>query len=199
MKISIILFPEFESLDVFGPVEVFGKLTDELSLNYFSAAGGIVSNSDNVRLGTDPVAKAFGSTDILFVPGGMGTRKEAVNKEFLGVLSRLAAESKYILSVCTGSLLLARAGILKGKKATTNKRAFNEVIQHAPGVDWMKKARWVKDGRIYTSSGVSAGIDMALAFIEDVFGKERADAVSVRIEYERNTDSKADRFSDLYE
>lgn len=199
VKISIILFEEFESLDVFGPVEIFGKLSPDFSVEFYSIAGGIVCNSDNARVQTLSMDKAYQNTDILFVPGGMGSRNEASNKILLEHIRRLASQSKYILSVCTGSLLLSKAGLLKGKKATSNKRAFSFVARQDPDVVWVKKARWVRDGNVYTSSGVTAGMDMALAFVEDLLGKDTADTIGTRIEYERNADSTRDNFAALYD
>jgi transcriptional regulator GlxA family with amidase domain len=107
--------------------------------------------------------------------------------------------NKYILSVCTGSALLAKTAILNRKRATTNKRAFKWVIEQGKDVLWVREARWVKDDNIYTSSGVSAGIDMTLGFIEDLMGKEKALEISQSIEYRWNENSKYDPFSKMYE
>ncbi len=107
----------------------------------------------------------------------------------------LANGAKFIISVCTGAVLLAKTGILDNKKATTNKRSFNWVIQHGLNVKWVKKARWVKDANTYTSSGVSAGIDMALGFIADNYGKEKAESIANGIEYIWNKDCEDDVFS----
>lgn len=85
------------------------------------------------------------------------------------------------MSVCTGSALLAKTGMLDGKDATTNKRAYNWVIQQNSNIKWIKEARWVQDGNIYTSSGVSAGIDMALGFVADNFGIEKAEEIATGI------------------
>ena len=103
--------------------------------------------------------------DLILVPGGIGTRREVDNPRLLEWLNQRAAAAILVTSVCTGAALLARAGLLDGKRATTNKRAFAWVASQGPEVNWIKQARWVEDGKFATSSGVSAGIDMALALI----------------------------------
>src|SRR5574338_457732 len=102
---------------------------------------------------------------VLFVPGGMGTRREVDNPVLLGWLERRAAGATHVTSVCTGAALLARAGLLDGHRATSNKRSWDWVVSQGPRVDWVRRARWVQDGRLWTSSGVSAGIDMTLQLI----------------------------------
>jgi transcriptional regulator GlxA family with amidase domain len=101
--------------------------------------------------------------DVLLVPGGFGTRKEL--REEIEYIKTTYPRLKYIVSVCTGSVLLARAGILDGKRATTNKRSWVWATSQGPNVNWVPVARWVTDGNIWTASGVSAGIDATAAFI----------------------------------
>ncbi len=136
---------------------------------------------------------------ILLVPGGIGTREKIDDNNFINFIKNISNQSKYIISICTGSALLAKTGILNKKKATTNKRAFKWVTEQGKDVLWVKESRWVKDGNIYTSSGVSAGMDMALGFIADIIGKTKALEISQRIEYFWNEDSKYDPFSKMYE
>ena len=194
MLFNIILFPDFETLDVFGPVEVFGK-TDNCKLMYFSMNGGLINNKDGINIETKRIDKI--NTDepyILFIPGGMGTRIEIENISFIEKIKELASKASYVLSVCTGSALLARTGILDGKKATSNKRSFDWVRSSSEKVIWVKEARWVVDGKFYTSSGISAGIDMSLGFISDVLGKEKAEEIAFRIEYNWQQDKNLDNF-----
>lgn len=105
---------------------------------------------------------------------------------------------KYLITVCTGSGLAARAGILDGKRATTNKMAWKDMVALGPEVEWIPRARWVTDGNIWTSSGVSAGIDVTLAWIGSVFGEEKAKMIADGIEYTRHEDPKEDPFAELY-
>ena len=197
-RVDILLFNKFETLDVFGPVEVFGRLPDVFKLNFISVNGGIIESSQNVRVDTNSYENNNNIEKILFVPGGSGTREKVNDINFTEFIKNMANESKYILSVCTGSALLAKTGILNGKRATSNKRAFNWVVEQGQQVNWIKEARWVNDDKIYTSSGVSAGIDMTLGFIGDILGKEKALEISNGIEYIWNENSEYDPFAKMY-
>lgn len=196
--VNIILFEEFETLDVFGPVEIFGCLPDIFKLNFISLNGKTVSSTQNVKVETNKYEKKNDENTITFIPGGMGTRKKINDKKLINFIKDIAVESEYIMSVCTGSALLAKTGLLDGKKATTNKRAFDWVVSQGKDVIWISKSRWVNDGNIFTSSGVSAGIDMTLGFISELLGKEKAKEISNKIEYKWNEDKEWDPFAELY-
>ena len=196
-RVDVLLFDKFETLDVFGPVEILGRLPDIFKLNFISANGGIVESSQNVRVDTNLYTNENDIEKILLVPGGSGTREKVKDNNFLNFIKNITVQSKYIISVCTGSALLAKAGILNGKRATTNKKAFKWVTEQGKDVIWVKEARWIKDDNIYTSSGVSAGMDMALGFIEDLIGKEKALEISQSIEYFWNENSEYDPFSKI--
>jgi putative intracellular protease/amidase len=198
-RVDILLFDEFETLDVFGPVEILGRLPDIFKLNFISTNGGLVESSQNVRVDTNLYTSENEVEKILLVPGGSGTREKVNDNNFINFIENVSNQSKYILSVCTGSALLAKTGILNKKRATTNKRSFKWVIEQGKDVLWVREARWVKDDNIYTSSGVSAGIDMTLGFVEDLMGKEKALGISQSIEYFWNENSKYDPFSKMYE
>ena len=197
-RVDILLFDKFETLDVFGPVEILGRLPDVFKLNFISANGGLVESSQNVRVDTNLYTSENDIEKILLVPGGIGTREKIQDNNFISLIKNISNQSKYIISICTGSALLAKTGILNKKRATTNKRAFNWVTEQGKDVLWVRESRWVKDDNIYTSSGVSAGIDMTLGFIEDLIGKEKALEISQSIEYFWNEDSKYDPFSKMY-
>ena len=172
-EIVTILFDEFETLDVFGPVEILGRLEEDFHLNFYSLKGGIIKSSQDVPVCTKPLHSLNLENYILMIPGGMGTRKLVEDELFLERLKTLALNAEYVLTICTGSILLAKNGFLDGKKATSNKRVF-KWTQEFPKVNWVHKARWVRDGNIYTSSGVSAGMDMALGFVADLLGYDVA-------------------------
>lgn len=195
--IITILYNGFETLDVFGPVEVLGRLPEAFNPLFYSLAGGIITSSQNVPVMTRPLSELKSPRYILFIPGGAGARELVNDDGFITAIRSLAGNADYILTVCTGSILLARTGILDGREATSNKRVFAWTTT-APGVHWIKKARWVKDGTIYTSSGVSAGMDMALGFVADLLGNPAAKQVSLEIEYEWNEDPGDDPFSERY-
>ena len=192
-----ILYNGFETLDVFGPIEVLGRLPEHFNPQFYSMTGGIITSSQNVPVMTSPLSELKSTKYILFIPGGNGARDLVNNDEFITTLRTLAGNAEFIITVCTGSIILSRTGILDGKSATSNKRMF-VWTKTAPGVNWIKKARWVKDGTIYTSSGVSAGTDMALGFVSDLLGHPAAEQVSREIEYEWNKDPSHDPFSELY-
>jgi len=136
-----------------------------------------------------------GGFDVLLIPGGIGTRKEMANPQFIAGLKRLAEASRIVTTVCTGSLLLARTGLLDGRKATSNKRVFQLVKGYAPKVEWIAKARWMEDGKYFTSSGVSAGMDMTLAVIAKLCGREKSLEIASRAEYEWHEESSWDPFA----
>lgn len=192
-KIAVILFDEFETLDVFGPVEIFGRLQDLYSIDFFSEKGGEIINSHGVKIITKPMAD-ISNLDILLIPGGYGTRVEANNKAFIEILTDLSIKSEYVLTVCTGTGLLAKTGLIDGKNATTNKRAFDWVMSQGSDVNWIKKARWVVDGKYYTSAGVSAGMDMAFGFLADSHGIHFARKIAYEIEYTWQEDKDLDEF-----
>jgi transcriptional regulator GlxA family with amidase domain len=136
--------------------------------------------------------------DIILVPGGIGTRREVDNPALISWLRTRAAETELVTSVCTGAALLARAGILDGRRATSNKRSLDWVISQGPNVKWVLEARWVEDGKFATSSGVSAGIDMALAIIARICGKEVAEKAVISMEYEWHRDAAWDPFAKIW-
>lgn len=196
-QVVTILFNGFETLDVFGPVEILGRLKEEFHVNLYSLEGGIIESSQGVPVHTRPLSPMNLENYILMIPGGIGTRELVSDEIFLAHLKTLSINAEYILTICTGSILLAKTGLLDGKRATTNKRAFTWT-NHFPEVNWVREARWVRDGNIYTSSGVSAGMDMALGFVADQLGYDVAKRQSIEIEYDWKEDPSWDPFSSLY-
>ena len=136
--------------------------------------------------------------DVMLVPGGIGTRREVNNAAVMEWLRRRAAEAEIVASVCTGAALLARAGLLDGRRATSNKLSFKWVTEQGPDVEWVRQARWVEDGKFATSSGVSAGIDMTLALIARLAGAEVAERIATRMEYEWHRDPSWDPFAKIH-
>ena len=183
MEISVLLFDEFETLDVFGPVEIFGRLSDLYAINFYSLNGGIIKNSHGVGIMTKTLDEISRKFEILLIPGGQGTRKEINNDVLIKDIKELSDRANFVLTVCTGSALLAKTGLLDGKSATSNKRAFSWVITSSEKVLWDKNARWTVDDKYYCSSGVSAGMDMSLGFISDRHGIAIAKKISWEIEY----------------
>lgn len=194
MKVGVLLFENFETLDVFGPVEILGRLTEEYQIYYYSLVGGLVTNQHGIKIMSERLLDGASALDIFLLPGGSGTRVEVHNRELISAIQRQSQISKYVLTVCTGSALLAMTGLLDHKKATTNKRAYDWVISLNKEVEWVKQARWVVDDKYYTSSGVSAGMDMTLGFLSDRHGIEFARKVAFQIEYTWTEDRSYDPF-----
>ncbi|KIY68297.1 class I glutamine amidotransferase-like protein [Cylindrobasidium torrendii FP15055 ss-10] len=132
--------------------------------------------------------------DILWVPAGPMsdpvTGEDLTPKSEVDFLAAQAPGAKYVMSVCAGSAILAKAGVLDGKRATTNKWLYRVIEKESPKVNWVADARWVIDGNIWTSSGVSAGSDMALAFLEHLVGREVAQYVRGIIEVIEHTQTE---------
>ena len=194
MEIAFIMFDDYETLDVFGPAEIFGRLVDLYTLKFYSLEGGIISNRHKVPIMTEKLETIGNNPKIILIPGGLGTRNQVDNSQLITKIQELAQGSDYVLTVCTGSALLAKSGLLDGKKATSNKRAFSWVASQGANVDWDKRARWAIDGKYYTSSGVSAGMDMALGFLSDRHGIDFARKVAKEIEYNWTENKDNDNF-----
>lgn len=199
LRLSVVLFEGFELLDVFGPVELLSK-SPHCRIMWCGPEVGPVASSQGVgvvsEIAYDDVAGA--ETDVFLVPGGAGTRPLARDADFLGWLAGVGAACPLVGSVCTGSALLAAAGLLDGYCATTNKKAFEWATSCGPDVEWVAKARWVRDRDRWTSSGVAAGMDMTHALMTVLLGAEDADAATRAIEYEPHRDSFWDPFAKVY-
>ncbi|WP_315763130.1 DJ-1/PfpI family protein [Sphingomonas sp. Y38-1Y] len=192
--IGIVLFAEFETLDVFGPVQMLGRLPGH-RLVVVTEDGRPARSSQGIETVAHHGFADAPAIDVLLVPGGMGARREVENGAMLDFLRERSAAARWTASVCTGAALLAKAGLLDGRRATTNKVAFDWVAGLAAQVNWQKRARWVADGRFYTSSGVSAGTDMALALVAALYGRDEAEAAAARAEYVWNDDPDNDPFA----
>ncbi|MEO5583759.1 MAG: DJ-1/PfpI family protein, partial [Saprospiraceae bacterium] len=171
-QLSVLLFNDFETLDVFGPVEIFGRLRDHYTVSFYSLHGGVITNQHNVSINTVSLSGIAMGTDLFLIPGGPGTRVQVDNIELIDLIKTISQRSTYVLTVCTGTALLAKTRLIDGLQATSNKRALPWVMSQSPRVKWQTKARWVIDGKYYTSSGVSAGMDMSLGYLQDRHGVE---------------------------
>jgi transcriptional regulator GlxA family with amidase domain len=194
MNVGVLLFEDFETLDVFGPVEILGRLKEFYTIMFYSLSGGQVKNSHGVSILTERLEEIINGTGIFLIPGGYGTRIEINNNVLIEKIHQVAVCSNYVFTVCTGSALLAKTGLLEGRKATSNKKAFDWVITTGENINWIRKARWTVDDKFYTSSGVSAGMDMTLGFLSDIHGKEFAKQVAFQIEYNWTEDKDNDNF-----
>lgn len=196
-RVTGFIFPGFELLDLFGPLQMFGLLKETFELRLVAEEPGAVPGNPGAHAHATHGLEGAEGTDILLIPGGPGTRGVAT-PALLEWVKATSDTAKLTLSVCTGSAILARAGVLDNRRATTNKAAFDWVAAQGPKVDWQKEARWVEDGDIFTSSGVSAGMDMALAVIARLEGEAAADQVATWAEYRRETDAGNDPFARIH-
>ncbi len=185
MNFGVLIFPNVEELDFVGPWEMLGM---------WNKVAGVPENRLIVAQSTEPMICAKGlsinphvsfgecpALDFLLVPGGEGTRKEVENQVLINFIAEQSKHCKAVLSVCTGSFLLHRAGLLSGKKATTHWNSLDRL--RALGDVNVVEERIVNDGNIWTSAGVSAGIDLMLAFIASFAGEKTAGAVKFGAEY----------------
>jgi transcriptional regulator GlxA family with amidase domain len=141
---------------------------------------------------------AAATPDIMLIPGGQGTRRLVSDEAFLSWLRAWATPASLVTSVCTGSAVLAAAGLLDGYRATSNKAAFEWVREQSKKVDWIARARWVEDRDRWTSSGVAAGMDMAAALLADLFGKDVAQRATTQAELEVHADASWDPFAKIH-
>jgi cyclohexyl-isocyanide hydratase len=173
------LFPGVTQLDFTGPHQVFSSLPDA-SVILASAAGGAIEASGIIFAGLRRLAD-IPACDVVCVPGGRGATDNAILDDvFLGEVRRLAATARFVTSVCTGSLVLGAAGLLRGKRAATH-WAWRDLL--APFGAIADPARVVRDGNVITGGGVTAGIDFALSVVAELTDSETAQAIQLQIEY----------------
>ncbi len=196
--LGVVLFPGFELLDVFGPLEAFGNLPEHFRVVMLAEARGPVRSAQGPTVVADAGLADSPPLDLILVPGGIGTREQIDNRALLAWLAERAPAAEVVASVCTGAAVLARAGLLDGRRATGNKAFFRWVAEQGPRVEWVSRARWVEDGKFATSSGVSAGIDMALALIARLVDPETAETLARGMEYDWHRDAGWDPFAALW-
>jgi transcriptional regulator GlxA family with amidase domain len=178
-RVVLVAFPDVQALDVTGPSEVFSlaaRLSGaRYSLELVASEGGPLACSSGVRLVAErALAQTRGRFDTLVVAGGQGVSEAERDEELIGWLRRAAGRSRRVASVCTGAFLLARAGLLEGRRATTHWAACGTLQRRYPTVRVETEPIFVRDGNVYTSAGVTAGIDLALALVEEDLGSRAA-------------------------
>ncbi len=203
-RVAVVLFDGFTVLDVYGPVQAFASCrvqkpdgTRQPLFELFSMAEqpGVVKPGEGPPSYAEYRVVDAPDYDILLIPGGFGTRTFVNREAFLRQLAEASRRATVTATVCTGSALLARTGLLDGRPATSNKIAWDWVVQQGPHVTWVRQARWVDDGNIVTSSGVSAGIDMALSLIARIHGRDMALSSARNMEYVWHEDAADDPFA----
>ena len=191
--VGILIFDDVEILDVAGPFEVFAvtRLNDEQQLQQSSPFKVYLISETNkqiiaiggLRFTPDVTINNCPELDLLLIPGGWGTRKESKNKILVKWIGNQFTKDRLIASVCTGSSLLGKAGLLDGRDATTHWRAFDFLQESAPKARILKNVRFTLTEPIFTSAGISAGIDLALRIVSHFFGIEIGQATARQMEY----------------
>jgi transcriptional regulator GlxA family with amidase domain len=181
-RIVIVAFPGVQSLDVAGPAEVFAAASDRYRVEIVAPTAGVVPASSGLALWAGAAfADVRGPIDTLLVTGGEGTRAVMADEAFVATVQRLAPTCRRVASVCSGAFVLAAAGLLDDRRATTH-WAWCDVLADAfPSVTVESDRIFVRDGDVWTSAGVTAGIDLALAMVEEDVGREVALAVARRL------------------
>jgi len=186
--LAILIFDDAEVLDFAGPFEVF-SVTNELAgytlldISVLGLTREPVRAKNGLTLVPDHDLESCPPPDYLIIPGGSGTRPLLKNQAFLDWLKGIALECDHILSVCSGSLVLAKAGLLTGLDATTHHEVLPELEVLAPDTRIHRDKRFTDNGKILTSAGVAAGMDMSLYMVEKLFGEKTARATAQYIEY----------------
>jgi transcriptional regulator GlxA family with amidase domain len=182
VQIAIGLFPRLTALDAIGPYQVLTLVPDAEVVLCAAERGRLSDDNDLLHLDIEHTFEDVPSPDIVLVPGGFATRRLARDRApIVEWLAATHATTTATTSVCTGSLLLGAAGLLDGLEATTHWTAYDELASYGARPT---EQRVVRQGRIWTAAGVSAGIDLALALTAEVWGAELAQAVQLGIEYD---------------
>lgn len=185
--IGILVFDDAEELDFVGPWEVFASTTQHLfpddRVVLIAEEQRPIRCAKGLRVLPDFDFVGAPTLDVVLVPGGQGTRREVSNGNLIEWLRRAGASCEWVTSVCTGALLLHEAGFAKGRRVTTH-WGFVQTLRERGDVTVLERVRWVRDGNLVTAAGVSAGIDMALWLVGQIYGVDVARKVQRGIEYD---------------
>lgn len=188
-SVALLVFDGVEVLDFAGPFEVFSvtsEINDSRPFNVQVVAERLapIRARNGLSVNPDAAIADVSTADILIVPGGQGTRREINNPAMVEWIASIAANAELVLSVCTGSFLLARAGLLAGLTATTHHHTFDLLRELAPDATVVEDQRFVDNGKVVTSGGISAGIDMSLHIVARLLGEETAVRTARYMEYD---------------
>lgn len=191
--IGIFIFNDVEELDFVGPYEVFTMIntvlqyqkgTNAVKVILISEDGKDISGNKGMRVGAHAAMPEIKELDVICIPGGQGTRAQMKNETVMNWVETIAPTCEWITSVCTGSFILAKAGLTKGKKISTYWAAFDEFKKLGLEGELIPYVRYVRDGNVVTSAGVSAGIDMALWLTGQMYDPTFARAVQRGMQYD---------------
>jgi transcriptional regulator GlxA family with amidase domain len=192
-RVGILIFPDVEVLDFCGPVEVFSvtrldearrrETASPFEVLLVSERAAPVRTTGGMEVIPHHTLTSCPRLDLLLVPGGWGTRAEVGNRRLIDWIGRRGATVETLTAVCTGSFLLAEAGLLDGRRATTHWRSLERMRDAYPKVTVVTDRHWIEDGNVVTSAGISAGIDMALRRVARYYGEPIARATARHMEY----------------
>lgn len=194
-NLAILLFDDAEVLDFCGPFEVFSVANNKCEQNalhvFTVAESKTITARNGLSVNPDHTLTTCPQPDILLVPGGIGSRRELGNAPLIAWIRSVADEAELVLSVCTGALLLGKAGLLDELHVTTHHVAFDELLKIVPSATVEKGRRFVDSGRVVTSAGIAAGIDMSLYVVERLLGTGIASKTALHMEYPWRSESSA--------
>ncbi|KAH6905124.1 DJ-1/PfpI family protein [Coprinopsis sp. MPI-PUGE-AT-0042] len=194
---GVLMFPLFTALDVYGPLDIITRVAYRKNLTLSMIARTMDPVTTNQTFGTTTMI-----THTLSAPPPdleeRGTRHLDLQPE-IDFIRNIFPSLRYVISVCTGSVLIAKAGIIDGKMATGNKQGWGWLTAQSNKVHWIGKARWVvSSDKIWTTSGVSAGVDGTLAWVSEIYGEELATLIGNGAEWNREIDPSQDRFAEIW-
>lgn len=187
LSIGIVLFDDAEELDWAGPYEVFGmasKIREDAHVITIAERADPVTCINGLRVLPDHTFDDSPDLDVVLVPGGQGTREEVDNPAMTGWLARIAPSCQWVTSVCTGSLVLHGAGLTAGKRITTHWSFIDKLRERAENATVLEQRRYVRDGNLVTAAGVSAGIDMSLWLVGQIWDVDHARLTQRFMEYD---------------
>lgn len=200
-KIAFICFDKLSILDLTGPMQIFSSATKdgeaEYKIEIISTKGGMISCSAGLMLKTHPL-KELDGFDSLIVVGGLGVSKASTDTDLIRYIEKQTAKVSRVISICTGSFLLAKTGILKGKSATTHWGSLDRLAEENPKTRVASNAFYIRDGNVITSAGVTAGMDLALSLVEEDLGHDVAIRIAKSLLMFYNRSGGQAQFSDKF-
>lgn len=191
---GLLLFDDAEELDWVGPFEVFTMVREVIGFQKLdipapkivtlSERGGTIKGAKGMKTIVDHSFADCPKLDVLLIPGGQGTRREVNNKDLLRWVADTAKGCTWVTSVCTGAMILTAAGPAKGKRVTTHWAFVNTLRERKEATEVLENIRYVRDGNVVTSAGVSAGIDMALWLVGQIYSPTLARNTQRAMEYD---------------
>lgn len=190
MEVNVLLFDDFDTLDAFGPIEVFGRAPEYFHINYLSVPGNIVNSMQGVKVWTEPL-EPDEIQGIVVIPGGRGARRLLFqDSESLRLLKRMANRAEFCLMVSNGSAILSQTGILFRRKIAACKVDENWRRMFMAGVSVVEEADWISDGKFYSASSGMTGIAMALSVTADLADLDVAGRIAEQIGYHWNAEDE---------